>query len=255
MISLLRLLRLLKFAKFVWRRLARVNPKYIYHKRKMSKFYSQFINTGDLCFDIGANLGNRTEVFLGLGASVVAVEPQESCMQQLHKRYKDNDRVVLIQKALGSSEGQGEMMLSNSHTLSSMSKGWIESVKHSGRFPSCQWQERISVAITTLDKLIEKYGKPVFCKIDVEGFEYEVIRGLSSSFKFLSFEFTPEFIDSAIKAVKYFSELGKVVFNLSLGETTTFVLPEWIGSDEVCPILLSYQGKPFFGDVYCRFMD
>ena len=49
----------------------------------LAGFYSTFVSTGDLCFDIGANYGNRTKVFLRLGARVVAVEPQPSCCQVL----------------------------------------------------------------------------------------------------------------------------------------------------------------------------
>ncbi len=40
------------------------------------EFYSQFIRPGDLVFDIGANRGDRTEVFVQMGARVVAAEPQ-----------------------------------------------------------------------------------------------------------------------------------------------------------------------------------
>ncbi|UCF00102.1 MAG: hypothetical protein JSV82_03285, partial [Planctomycetota bacterium] len=38
-------------------------------------FYSQLIKRDDLCFDIGANIGDKTNVFVHLGAVVVAVEP------------------------------------------------------------------------------------------------------------------------------------------------------------------------------------
>jgi hypothetical protein len=36
----------------------------------LSLFYSQFIRQNDLCFDIGANLGNQTDAFLKLGVRV-----------------------------------------------------------------------------------------------------------------------------------------------------------------------------------------
>ena len=43
--------------------------------------------------------------------------------------------------------------------------------------------------LTTLDALIELHGKPDFIKIDVEGFEVDVLGGLSSAIPLLSFEF------------------------------------------------------------------
>src|SRR4249920_1319317 len=45
------------------------------HARTGRRFYSQFIGRRSLCFDVGANVGTRAEIFLSLGATVVAVEP------------------------------------------------------------------------------------------------------------------------------------------------------------------------------------
>ncbi|MBK9250272.1 MAG: hypothetical protein IPM69_19725 [Ignavibacteria bacterium] len=54
--------------------------------RQRKDFYSHFINTGDVVFDIGANIGNRTQIFSELGAKVVAVEPQSKCVTALKKK-------------------------------------------------------------------------------------------------------------------------------------------------------------------------
>jgi FkbM family methyltransferase len=231
-------------------------------RKKLLRFYSQFIKEGDLCFDIGANIGNRTKVFLKLGANVVAVEPQDNCMRKLIKEYGNNDKVFLVHKALGAEEGRGNLILSNSHTVSSMSKEWIDCVKNSDMFftstSAFQWGKDVSVPITTLDKLIEKYGSPAVCKIDVEGFEYQVIKGLSKSIKMISFEFTPtpKFMDSAVESIKHLSTIGNVKFNYSFGETMVFALTEWVDSREMCNILSSIPYKTAFsGDVYARFID
>ena len=230
-------------------------------RRKLLRFYSQFISKGDLCFDIGANIGNRTEVFLRLGATVVAVEPQDICMQKLLNKYGDNNKVFLVHKALGAKEGKGNLILSNSHTVSSMSKEWIDCVKNSDMFftstSAFQWHKTVSVPITTLDKLIKKYGNPIVCKIDVEGFEYQVIKGLSQPVKMISFEFTPapKFISLAIKSIKHLSSIGNVKFNYSFGESMAFALSNWVDKEKICNILLSIPYKTAFsGDIYARFI-
>ncbi|MBN1293549.1 MAG: FkbM family methyltransferase [Candidatus Latescibacteria bacterium] len=219
----------------------------------MKEFYSRFISKGDLCFDIGANLGNRVEVFLKLGAYVIAVEPQRSCVLKLHKKFGANPDVIIIPKALGESEGSAELLVSDASTISSLSKEWIEQVKASGRFSTYQWNKSENVTITTFDKLIENYGVPVFAKIDVEGFESKVISGLSQPAKVISFEFTPEFIKSAVDSIKHLTTLGKVSFNYSLGETMTLVLSEWTSGEEMITILISLREKMVFGDVYAWF--
>ncbi len=35
-----------------------------FKKQKLLSFYKKYIGKGDLCFDIGANIGERTEAFL-----------------------------------------------------------------------------------------------------------------------------------------------------------------------------------------------
>jgi len=148
--------------------------------REMFRFYHKFINEGDVVFDVGANIGSRTNIFLKLGATVIAVEPQVYCAGILKNKYGNNNKFILINKALAEKEGQAEMMISDACTISSLSKEWVEAVRKSGRFQGHNWGgDRNIVQTTTLDKLIDQYGFPSFIKIDVEGFEYEVIKGLT----------------------------------------------------------------------------
>ena len=156
----------------------------------MKEFYSQFISNKDVVFDIGANVGNRTRVFAELADLVVAVEPQYSCMESLQAEFKGNRKVILVREAAGAKEGRG--YLRPSGVLSSLSPSWIDAVKKSGRFSCHSWGDPYPVGITTLDRLIQIFGVPSFVKIDVEGYEPEVLRGLSSPVGALSYEFTPE---------------------------------------------------------------
>jgi FkbM family methyltransferase len=233
-----------------WGEPARQRRERNLHTRIMSSFYSSFVKKGDLCFDVGANVGQRTEVFRRLGATVVAVEPQDVCVKQLMKKYKKRSRVKIVPKALGDKEGETEMFLSNAHTISSLSKGWIDSVKASGRFAEYTWNKEVIVPVTTLDKLIEEHGQPAFCKIDVEGFEFEVLKGLSQPMKVVSIEFTPEFIDSTVNSINRLSSLGMIWFNYSVGESMVLSLGKWVKADEMCDILGTLPVKTIFGDVY-----
>lgn len=221
----------------------------------MMKFYSQFIEPGDLCFDVGANLGNRTEAFLNLGARVVAIEPQSDCLEILREKFHRNSSCVLVGSALAEVEGEKELFVSNSNTLSSFSPAWIEHAKDLPAFQSCNWDQKTTVNTTTLDALIQTHGSPVFCKIDVEGFEYEVLRGLSQPVNVISLEYTIGIIEPTVSCTKYLAGLGKVEFNYSEGESMDLALLNWVGANEIADIVTNLPDKILFGDVYARFVE
>ncbi|MBW8015802.1 MAG: FkbM family methyltransferase [Planctomycetes bacterium] len=222
-------------------------------KEKMKSFYVQFIKPGQICFDIGANMGNRAEVFLELGARVVSVEPQEECCKHLDNRFGDNANFILINKALDKVRGQQEFFISNASTLSSMSSEWIGFAKKHEPFQGSNWDTKVLVETTTLDDLISENGVPVFCKIDVEGFEYNVLQGLSKQIPFISFEFTSGLIESTVKCINHLNEISMMEFNYSIGESMVFELPEFISSEQIIDVVkgLGLSGVAG-GDIYAR---
>lgn len=222
----------------------------------MLEFYSHFICPGSLCFDVGANIGNRVKIFLKLDAEVVAVEPQSDCVSTLRTVFGNDPRLTVIQGALGESDGEATIMVSNANTISSMSQEWIQAVKRSGRFSDkYSWDEKQLVSMTTLDQLIDKYGNPDFVKIDVEGFEYRVVQGLSQPIKMASFEFTaPEFIHASLKCIDHFQGLSDISLNYSIGESMELSLEDWVTPEEMKTILKNVHDKKH-GDIYVRCLN
>jgi FkbM family methyltransferase len=146
--------------------------------RRTRQMYRQFVHDGDLVFDVGAHTGGRTAAFLALGAKVVAVEPQESCVAALRSRYGEDSRVEIVPHAVAEVERDAELFVcSRATTVTTMSPEWME-----GRFADYEWDRVQPIRTTTMDALVSRYGVPSFCKIDVEGLEYEVLRGLRARF-------------------------------------------------------------------------
>jgi FkbM family methyltransferase len=220
---------------------------------KREKFYSSFIKNGNLCFDIGANLGNRVAPLLTIGAKVVAVEPQKYCYKYL--QYKFGKKIQIVNKGLGDSESIQDFNISKYNVYSSFSTEWINSVKD-GRFKGVDWNKVIKVKMTTLDKLITEFGLPDFIKIDVEGYELNVLKGLSKPVQMISFEFTvPEQTDKAIACIDQIEKINAdIECNFSIGESMKFAVENWISvTDMKRQISSANFSKIGFGDIYVRY--
>jgi FkbM family methyltransferase len=223
-------------------------------RRRRVRFYGGLARRDGLCFDIGANVGDRTALFLDIPARVVAVEPQSLCLAVLEERYASHPRVTLVGAAVGAEPGTGEIRQTASGSVyASMSPRWIERVRASGRFAAFDWDGTEEVEVTTLDALIAAHGVPDFCKIDVEGYEREVLAGLSAPLPSLSFEFAAEYLDSTADCLARLRELGDYEFNYSPGESLALARPGWCPGGELMRALEALGGDiRVFGDVYAR---
>ena len=118
---------------------------------RFRKLYGSFAGDGDLCFDIGANLGNRVRCFRALGCRVVAVEPQSFCLRRLRQDFGKDRQVILVTKAAGAAPGTATLRTSPVHVLSTLSETFMAETRKSGRFAGVTWAGKEKVDVTTLD--------------------------------------------------------------------------------------------------------
>lgn len=209
----------------------------------------QFLSPGDLFFDIGAHTGEKSKPFINKNFEVVMVEPQPKCIEELQRLYSNNPLVHIVPMGLGSEPGMLEMNVSSqAPTLSTFTQRW-----KTGRFVDYKWDQKIKVPITTLDELISKYGIPKYIKIDVEGFELQVLKGLTKKTGIISFEFTSEFFDDARTCLIYLCSIGYENFNFSLGEQTNFSI-EWTDHDSIISTIenLIKTNSQLWGDIFAK---
>jgi FkbM family methyltransferase len=192
--------------------------------RAMRALYGRFVRPGDLVFDVGAHVGDRTLAFRRLGARVVAVEPQPDMAKALRLIAGWRSGVTVIAAAVGREPGRLTLHLNRQNpTVSTASAAFVEAADGAEGWRDQRWDTSVEVPVTTLDALIERFGRPAFVKIDVEGFEAEVLAGLSSPVPALSFEFTTIQRDVAHAALDRLEALGRWRFDAALGESQRLV--------------------------------
>jgi FkbM family methyltransferase len=230
----------------------RLSPAGQQELQKRKDFYQNFVSPGDLCFDVGANMGNRIAPLLNIGARVLAVEPQQPCYDFLKSKF--GNKIILVTKGLCEEECVRQFHISNASTISSFSDEWINSVKND-RFKEYNWDKTIDVEMTTLDNLIKQHGVPAFIKIDVEGYELEVLKGLSRPIKMISFEYTvPEQTQKVIDCITTIEKNSPdILCNFSIGESMEWAMTNWMTVPEFFEYI---QTKEFldtgFGDIYVK---
>ena len=138
----------------------------------------------DTVLDIGANIGRTASTFRYLfpNATIHCFEPIPACYDELLRTVAGDNNCLNYNIALGATESTSEINV-NSHLPSSSLLALGES--HQTAFPFAQEASKINIEIKVLDqfKPTKAFGKSTFIKIDVQGFELEVIKGGAETFK------------------------------------------------------------------------
>ncbi|HZA01587.1 MAG TPA: FkbM family methyltransferase [Hyphomicrobiaceae bacterium] len=229
---------------------------HVYHGDKarraaMDALYRRFLKPDDLAFDIGAHVGDRTSSIRRLGCRVVALEPQPLPVRALRLIHGRDSLVTVLQAAAGPREGT--LMLhvnSRNPTVSTASADFVAAACGAGGWEGQVWDRALRVPCFTLDNLIERFGRPAFVKIDVEGFEADVLAGLSQVIAALSFEFTTIQREVAFCCLERLTALGPYRFDISLGESQRLTFDEPISAQEMADYIAALAHEVNSGDVY-----
>jgi FkbM family methyltransferase len=227
----------------------------IYHNpatlRAWRRLYRDILDPGDLAFDVGAHVGNRARAMRGAGARVIALEPQEPFAGFLRRTLPRD--IELIEAAAGSRDAMAEMAVSSRHpTVSTLQDTFVEAAASAPGFDHVRWDRRQDVRMVTLDSLIAQYGLPRYVKIDVEGFEIEVLKGLSRPVPYLSVEFLPGFSHLSHAVIERLAELGTYRFNPVVGERAGFLWPDWRDAAALRTWLDALPEDAPSGDLFAR---
>ena len=225
---------------------------WIVAREKQLDFYRRLLTElrpGDLIFDIGANEGFKTDLFLRLGGRVVAVDPDEtnqSILQERFARFRFVRRpVVIVGKAVSDSCSVETMLIDGpGSAVNTLSQKWATTLnsnkaRHSHGHSGLDFTRRKTVETTTVERLMSIYGVPIFIKIDVEGYELNVIRGLQRPVPYLSFEVNlPEFRSEGLQCVDILGRLAAAgQFNYAVECEQGLALKRWVSADEFLHVL------------------
>ncbi|MBK6991983.1 MAG: FkbM family methyltransferase [Chitinophagaceae bacterium] len=230
------LLEYIKNSKF-WIRFQRTNlyqkfrnPIGFHNQKKEERFYKSFFLTRKikLVFDIGANVGDRTTIFSKLADKVIAFEPSRKTYERLEKRFSSS-RIIMQNIAVGPSDGEVDFFeVKDMHPYSSASEKHIQTTLINRENYGGDIIKR-KVKVSTLDSLIKEFGTPDYIKIDVEGYELDVIKGLTKIISIISIEANlPEFLDETCESIRIIDNLAPGRYKYNIAKAEGFYFEEFI---------------------------
>jgi FkbM family methyltransferase len=169
-----------------------------------------------LVFDIGANVGNTVEQFLNNSEKVICFEPNPALVSHLKHRF-NGAPVVVDGRGVSNHKGKQIFKISNANTISTFSEDWINNSRFTNSY---NWNRTVEVETTTLDSIIDEYGVPDYIKIDIEGYEYEVLTSFSKllSNTVVAFEWAEEQKLKIESTINYLNKLGYNMFGYTISD-------------------------------------
>lgn len=196
-----------------------IRPSQLRAFREDIALYRSLLRPNDLCFDVGANIGAKSEAMLQAGARVISFEPNPLVIPELRARCSHHANWSLVETALGSGAAIATLFARESSGQSTLTQGW------EGKTIA-----EYHVPVVTLDSAIQCFGPPAFCKIDVEGWELEVLKGLTDNIPLMSFEFhlNEQDIQKTVTCLERLAQFGPSYVNITAAELSTFYFGEWM---------------------------
>ena len=152
------------------------------------KLFKKLILQDSCVLEVGTHIGYLTQYFedlVGLDGRVLAVEPTQNSLRYLKKNVRSN--TIVIEKAASYKKGQAEFFVEE---FGGFTNSLLEEFTYSQNASHVLSQNlssnvsSVKVETDTLDNICSQNNfVPNFIKIDVEGAEYDVLKGASNTLK------------------------------------------------------------------------
>ena len=198
-------------------------------KEKTIKVFKSAIKPNSFVLEIGGHIGYFTTFFaqlVGEGGKVVVFEPGNENLKYLNSNVKLlpvelQKAITVVNKGAADLDGKLDFYID---PITGQNNSFVKNfeVFFSNRENSADTKAELikeSVSVTRLDTWFQdKKTLPDFVKIDVEGFEWNVIQGFVKSIEQKHPDLMIEIHSDAEKIIQFFKENNYTIFNDELRE-------------------------------------
>ena len=168
------------------------NPLSSYHHRRISRYLNE-LNIEKIV-DVGAHKGEFLENVIKIEKinSFYAFEPQKNIFNDLKEKFSKNKKVTLFNFAMDKEISKKKLKINKLSMASSLAeineKSFYLKIKNFLTFTKSNFEDEYEIQTNTVDKIFENISlQKSLLKIDVEGFEINVIKGSQMKLKEIPF--------------------------------------------------------------------
>jgi FkbM family methyltransferase len=212
-------------------------------------FIKSHLKKGDVFVDVGANIGLMSMIAsnaVGESGKVISIEPNPSTALIFKKNIAANSlsNVLLVNKAIGSTPGKA-LIYPNWH----INRGGASLIRKG------ESEEGIEVEVKTLDSVLDEFNlTPTLIKIDVEGFELEVLKSARKLFN--SNRLPTLIIELSSERETAGGEVGEIIqFIKGLSKYRFYVNKGSKESNGQLVEIMEGQSFPIHDNIYCMHLD
>ena len=154
------------------------NKKRLYYLPKPIREVVSNLNKNDICIDCGANIGVYSQLFASYGAKVYSFEPNPVAFNLLRNKAEKFRNIIPIMSAVGISNTESNLYLHNDFHLDEVLYSQSSSLVQNKNNLS---ESSIRINVINFSDWLEQFEKIKFIKIDIEGYEVELLNHLINS--------------------------------------------------------------------------
>ena len=168
------------------------NPISVFHHKRISRYLKEL--DIEKIIDIGAHRGEFLESMLKIKKvnSFYAFEPQKNIFNELNEKFSKNKKITLFNFAMDKEITNKKLKINKLSMTSSLAEINEESlylkIKNFLTFSRSNFEDEYEIQTNTVDKIFENISlQKSLLKIDVEGFEINVLEGSQIKLKEIPF--------------------------------------------------------------------
>lgn len=145
------------------------------YSEELTNYQKNIDFEGNVIFDIGANEGDIIEFMIKHthNSVIYGIEPHQHNINILNHKFKDNNRVIIMNGAVNNYDGECSIGLEEQERINGLKQGHVLNNENNIDLQGRDWEKKVNMVLCWKLENICKNADII--KMDIEGFEHKIL--------------------------------------------------------------------------------